>query len=272
MYDPSVDSRRRAIIDVPTRHLFGLDFANTARIDTIAERLYDTRDQRDESWRCVVTANVDHLVRYRRNRVEADVANHASLVLPDGMPIVWASRLLRGPLAARLTGADLFNALWPRLVANRVPVVMIASRRDVAEQFTAVHPGLRCIVPPMFDIGDTGTVDALIYETTALCAAADARFLIVGLSMPKHHLIAHRLRSAWEGHYGETPTSLLLGQAPDFAVGVVRRAPGWMQHGGLEWFWRLAGDPRRLAKRYLVDDVEFLSIVWKEWRGHLAAA
>ena len=62
---------------------------------------------------------------------------------------------------------------------------------------------------------------------------------------------------------------LLLGQSPEFAVGMVRRAPEWMQHSGLEWTWRLANDPRRLAKRYLVDDAAFLTILLREWRNGL---
>jgi UDP-N-acetyl-D-mannosaminuronic acid transferase (WecB/TagA/CpsF family) len=86
--------------------------------------------------------------------------------------------------------------------------------------------------------------------------------------MPKHHLIASRLHERWRGAFAGRPTVLLLGQAPEFAVGLVRRAPPWMQRSGLEWVWRLADDPRRLAKRYLVDDVGFLRLFWREWRSN----
>ena len=257
------------ILAVPTQRVFGLDFVSDSSIDEIAERLFDNRDERPDRWRCVVTPNVDHLVRYQRNAHEAEVAKHAGLVLPDGMPIVWASRLFDRPLSARLTGADLFGALWARLAGHRVPTVMIAARQDVVDRLTADHPNLRAIVPPMFDINDTATVDELIEETSALCMAVDARFLVVGVSMPKHHLIASRLRRLWATNYGGTPTVLLLGQSPEFAVGMVRRAPEWMQHSGLEWTWRLANDPRRLAKRYLVDDAAFLTILLREWRNGL---
>ena len=137
----------------------------------------------------------------------------------------------------------------------------------------ADHPGVRCIVPPTFYVADQLTVDCLIEETSAACAAIDARFLVVGVSMPKHHLIADRLRRHWTGQYGGKPTVLLLGQSPEFAVGLVRRAPPWMQRSGLEWLWRLADDPRRLAKRYLIDDPQFAALLWREWRlGHDSAA
>jgi hypothetical protein len=143
---------------------------------------------------------------------------------------------------------------------------MIVAREDVADRLGTSHPAVRCIVPPMFDVDDAATVESLIDETDELCRSIDARFLVVGVSMPKHHLIADRLRRRWAGRYAGTPTVLLLGQSPEFAVGLVRRAPTWMQRSGLEWVWRLADDPVRLAKRYLVDDVQFARLVWREWR------
>jgi N-acetylglucosaminyldiphosphoundecaprenol N-acetyl-beta-D-mannosaminyltransferase len=254
-------------LDLPTERLFGLDFVSRGTIAEVAAVLLDAGDERLNEWRCVVTPNVDHLVRYTRVPIEADVARHARVVLPDGMPIVWASRLLQRPVASRLTGADLFSELWPRLAERRTPTVMVAARDDVVDRLTADHPGLRCVVPPMFDVTDTAAVDAVVAETAALCAETEARFLVVGVSMPKHHLIASRLRDRWAGDYTGTPIVLLLGQSPEFAVGLVRRAPAWMQRSGLEWVWRLADDPRRLAKRYLVDDVAFARLMWKEWRS-----
>ena len=116
----------RSLVDVPTQHLFGLDFANAAAVDDLAERLADGREADPSRWRCVVTPNVDHLVRYRRYGNEASVARHASLVLPDGMPIVWASRLLGRPLVARLTDVNR-DKLWPVVAAlGQRPVRQVA--------------------------------------------------------------------------------------------------------------------------------------------------
>jgi N-acetylglucosaminyldiphosphoundecaprenol N-acetyl-beta-D-mannosaminyltransferase len=252
------------LLDVPTQRLFGLDFVTDVTIDALADGLFETRDERTDRWRCVVTPNVDHLVRYEKVAHEADVARHAGLVLPDGMPIVWASRLLGRPLSGRLTGAELFRDLWRRVVGGRVPTVVIAANQSVVGRLESDHAAVRCIVPPMFDVTDSEAVDRLIEQTDAACRQTDARFLVVGVSMPKHHLIASRLR--WEGRYAQAPMVLLLGQSPEFAVGLVQRAPEWMQRSGLEWLWRLAHDPRRLAKRYLVDDTAFVELVFREWR------
>jgi len=256
----------RRIAGFMTQRLFGLDFVCAATIEDLAASLYAGRDERDAGWRCVVTPNVDHLVRYERHPGEFDVARNASLSLPDGMPIVWAGRLLRRPLRARLAGSDLFTALWPQLATGAVPTVVVASSADTADRLLAEHPTLRCILPPMFDVDDEAAVTGVIDEIVAATEAIGARFVVVGLSMPKHHLIASHLHRRWAGR-GDPPTVLLLGASAEFYLGLVRRAPAWMQRAGMEWVYRLLSEPRRLAKRYLVDDVKFLPILWREWRG-----
>ena len=252
--------------DLPTQHLFGLDFVSATSVGDLAVDLIAC-NQRDARWRCVVTPNVDHLVRYEAMPAEFDVARSASVVLPDGMPIVWASRLLRRPLAGRLTGADLFTALWSSIAEKRLPVVLVVSSHEVADRLRGSHPEARCIVPPMFAADDARAINGVVVDIEASCEEVGAQFLFVGISMPKHHAIAQVLRQRWHGRYAGKPTVLLLGQSPEFAVGLIRRAPRWMQVSGLEWIWRLSGDPRRLAKRYLVDDARFVPLMWKEGRS-----
>ena len=93
----------------------------------------------------------------------------------------------------------------------------------------------------------------------------DVVFLCVG--MPKQeHWVLH--------HAGELPGGILLcvGAAMEFAIGLQRRAPLWMQRIGLEWLWRLASNPRRLWRRYLVDDPRFLGLCWRQWRKRRGSA
>ena len=252
-------------VDLPTQHLFGLDFVADATIDDVVGALIDAGDDRRPAWRCVVTPNVDHLVRYARHPAERETAEHSWMVLPDGMPIVWASKLLRRPLRERLTGADLFAALWPRLRDAGTPTVVVASSDVVADRLRTEH--LAAIVPPMFDVDDEPAVSTLLDQVDRTVQEVGARFLVVGVSMPKHHLIARRLEERWRGREGPTPIVLLLGASPDFALGLTARAPRWMRRSGLEWLHRLLVDPRRMAKRYLVDDPYFAVLLWREWRA-----
>jgi N-acetylglucosaminyldiphosphoundecaprenol N-acetyl-beta-D-mannosaminyltransferase len=249
-----------------TQRLFDLDFVADGDVGSLVELLLEEDRDPPRGWRCTVTPNVDHLVRYQRNPLEAGVARRATVVLPDGMPIVWASRLLGRPLRSRLTGSDLFGVLWPRLAAASVPAVVVASGPDVATGLAAEHPGARVIVAPRFDVADEAAVASLVDRVVAETDEVGARFVVVGISMPKHHLIAHHLEQRWNGREA-APMVLLLGAAPNFHLGFTARAPGWMQRFGLEWLHRLAGDPGRLARRYLVDDPRFVGILWREWRS-----
>ena len=256
-----------AAVTVSTESLFGLDFASDSDIPTIVTHLLEERNH-PPSWRCVVTPNVDHLVRYAREPEEAAAGHAATLVLPDGAPIVWASRLLKRPLVRRLTGVDLFAALWPQLAGREVPTVVVAPSVDVAENLGATHPSVRCVIAPIFDAGDQPTIDGLADEVDRLVDDIGAQFVVIGVSMPKHHRIANALRVRWTEPAGRSmPTVLLVGAAPEFVIGLKKRAPRWMQRTGMEWLHRLATEPQRLAKRYLVDDTRFIGLVWQEWRS-----
>ena len=247
-----------------TQRLFDCDFVTDVEIaDLVA--LLRAEEEPSVEWRCTVTPNVDHLVRYQHHPVEAEVAQHATLLLPDGMPIVLASRRLGRPLARRLAGSDLFAGLWPSLARDRVPTVVLASSQDVADLLMAEHPAATVIVPPFFDTDDDAAVTAVVDDLVAACAAIDAHFLFICVSMPKHHLLASRLRTRWQGR--ASPHVLLLGASPDFYLGLAKRAPEWMQRASLEWLHRLASEPRRMARRYLIDDPEFLLLYLRERRA-----
>jgi N-acetylglucosaminyldiphosphoundecaprenol N-acetyl-beta-D-mannosaminyltransferase len=249
-----------------TQRLFGLDFVADATIDEVAGAVLDEGGEPSSAFRCVVTPNVDHLVRYDRLPDDAAIARSAFLVLPDGMPIVWASRLLRRPLQRRLTGADLFGRMWPALARAGIGAVVIAPSPVVADQLQAEHPGARCVIPPIFDADDTATVRQIVDEVTAAADGGEARFVFIGLSVAKTHVLASACRARWEGTPGPHPVVLLVGAAPEFHLGLVSRAPDRVQRWGLEWLYRLVKEPRRLARRYLVDDTRFARLVWREAR------
>jgi N-acetylglucosaminyldiphosphoundecaprenol N-acetyl-beta-D-mannosaminyltransferase len=101
-------------------------------------------------------------------------------------------------------------------------------------------------------------------DEALLARIAEARpnLILVALGAPKQELwiAARRARLA-------PAVSLGVGAALDFAAGAVRRAPGWMQRAGLEWLYRLAQEPRRLARRYLRDDPKFLAVLVRTWRS-----
>lgn len=213
----------------------------------------------------VVTPNVDHLVLCRESEAFRTACDGAALRLADGMPIVWASRLLRRPLRARVTGSDLFPALCGMAARDGYPVFFLGGAPGVAERaairLTARFPGLRVAgtyAPPDHFEPEGEAADAAVRAVNSVRPA----LLFVALGTPKQELWVHR-------HWSRLDATAVLccGAAFDFIAGIQIRAPGWMQRVGLEWLWRLGHDPARLWRRYLVRDAAFVGIFLKEWRN-----
>ncbi len=248
-----------------TEWLFGLPFIADCSIDQIAVGLLGGEYSDRNRWTFTVTPNVDHVVRYHRFPRERNVGRSAQLVLPDGMPIVWASRLLGQRLQARLTGSDLFATLWPSLHPAGIGAVALVADAEVARRLQLSHPFAVCVVPPYFEVDDATETSRVVDSIVSAVVATSARFVLIGVAMPKHHRLAELLSQRELPNDVEYPHVLLLGASAEFFVGSRSRAPRWMQRSGLEWVHRVFEDPRRLAKRYLVDDVVFIRLVWNEW-------
>jgi N-acetylglucosaminyldiphosphoundecaprenol N-acetyl-beta-D-mannosaminyltransferase len=242
--------------------LFGLNIrAVTLRqaVALLATRIGD----RQANAGVVVTPNVDHLVRLERNPEFKEGYARAEFIFADGMPVVWASRLLGNPLPGRVTGADLFVELCREAVAHQWKVAVLGgvpgSEQSLLERFQRYYPGIDVDImcPSMqFDpLGAEGESAAQAIRDLA------PHVVFVCLGMPKQEV--------WSLHYGPTlPGSLVLcvGAAMEFGIGLQRRAPRFVQRFGMEWFWRLASNPKRFWRRYLVDDPRFARLCWQEWR------
>ena len=217
----------------------------------------------------VVTPNADHAVMLSHHDGLQDAYKGAELVLADGMPVVLASRVLRRPLPERVTGADLVPALFSAANEQKpVKAYLLGAGPGVAERAAAnIHKRWRHVEvvgtysPPFGFEKDDAENEAILKRIEDV----QPDVLVVGLGAPKQELwvAKHRDRIA-------AKASLCVGATIDFLAGEVRRAPRWMQRFGLEWFFRLACEPRRLFKRYFHDACVFPKLVWREWRqrGH----
>ncbi len=255
---------------LPRRSLFGFNFVDTDGFDVLVDALLD-RTGADptiaDPLPIVVTPNVDLLVHLDRRDSPraAALVDRAAYVLADGQPIVWASRLLRSPLQQRLAGSTLTALLWPRLVKERRSVLVIAASATLAEQVRADYPKARVVVPPVFAADDQRAIEAIAAECVEVCAGEPPEFVFVGLSYPKQYVVLDELLTTWPGE--QTPGLFLaVGASLEMYYGLRPRAPEWVQRIGLEWFHRFLLEPRRLFRRYFIDDVAFVRIVWREHR------
>jgi exopolysaccharide biosynthesis WecB/TagA/CpsF family protein len=208
----------------------------------------------------IVTPNIDICHRLRADPASRRFVASATIVVPDGMPLLWAARLAGVPLAERITGADLVFPLCAASLANGWPVYLVgglpgkhgrpAVARLAAARLAGHYPGLdvRGYAPPeRFDAVD-GDIEALRKELLA----ADPKVVFAGLGFPKQEQLIARLAADLPGTW-----FVGCGAAIGFAAGELRRAPAWLQRLGLEWAFRLISEPRRLAGRYLGRDLAF---------------
>lgn len=204
----------------------------------------------------VVTPNSDHLVRLESDLELREIYQHADIVIADGMPVVWASKLLGGGLEERVTGADLMPDVCARAAKEGLTIFMMGAAEGVAKEaqrrLEALYPGLRCVgvYSPPFGFEKDPQISELI---VSMIKEAAPDIIFVGLGAPKQEKwIFNNYKKFSKGIF------LGIGASIDFIAGNVNRAPTWMQKTGSEWIYRLVQEPGRLAKRYAVDTY----VVW----------
>jgi N-acetylglucosaminyldiphosphoundecaprenol N-acetyl-beta-D-mannosaminyltransferase len=223
-----------------------------------------------ESWRgsdrcryvCFVT--VHGVVTAQRDGAVRDALNRSALSTGDGMPLVWWYRRAGFAQAERVCGPDLMEALCARSAREGHRHYFYGGSEAVLRRLVARlqerHPGLRVagyrsppyrVLTPEEDANDIAAINA-----------ARPDFVWVGLGMPK--------QEKWMAlHVGKIRAAALLGvgAAFDFHAGTLARAPVWMQRSGTEWLFRLAREPRRLARRYVMDNSVFVLRAAQQWLG-----
>lgn len=204
-----------------------------------------------------VVVNVDKLVKASRDAELRRIINECALINVDGMPVVWASHLLGKPLKERVAGVDLFESLMRRSAEKGWRVFLLGAREEIVSgvkrAYEKKYPGLTVAG---YRNGywkpeeEAGVVEQI--------KAAQADLLFVAISSPKKEHFLGRYQAELK-----IPFAMGVGGTFDVAMGKVKRAPVWMQKAGLEWFYRFLQEPRRMFKRYFIDDMVFFWLLAK---------
>ena len=211
--------------------------------------------------RYVVTPNVDHIVQLERDQELREVYRDADLILTDGKPLIWISQLYGRPIKEKISGSDLFPSLCLEASKRGLTLFFFGAAPGVAQKaadnLAAKFPGLRIVGTMSPDYGFE-RVPEKVDEAIDRINEVEPDVLIVGLGCPKQEKFIYQYRNRIHAKL-----MLGLGASLDFEAGNVTRAPKWMQRCGLEWLYRITQDPARLAKRYLVDDVKIVPLIFK---------
>jgi N-acetylglucosaminyldiphosphoundecaprenol N-acetyl-beta-D-mannosaminyltransferase len=224
--------------------------------------LLDAASRKQKGYVCVT--GVHGVMEAQKDPGFRDILNHSLLTTPDGMPTVWVGRARGHSEMARVFGPDLMIELCRASVTRQMTHFLYGGAPGVAEQLKrnlqARVPGVRIVgthTPPFRALDEQEQ-----YTLGMQLAEAKPDFFWVGLSTPKQErFMAEYLPRL------ETTVMLGVGAAFDLHTGRMKDAPRWIKDSGLQWAHRLAQDPRRLWKRYLINNPKFLAAISAQMLG-----
>ena len=212
----------------------------------------------------VFTPNVDHLVKLQKDREFYRVYQDADYRVCDSQLIIYASRFLSQPIAEKVSGSDLFPAFYRRYSTDpSVKIFLLGGMPGVAEEArcrinykVGRDMVIDCYAPPFGFENDPAECRKIINMVNR----SGANVLAVGVGAPKQEkwIVKHRERLT------SIKTFFAIGATIDFEAGNLKRAPLWMSRAGLEWLYRLVLEPRRLWRRYLVEDLGFFMLILRQ--------
>lgn len=204
---------------------------------------------------------MDHIVRLEKDEELQKVYKNASLILTDGKPLIWISKWYKTPIKEKISGSDLFSRVCQLAANKNCTMYLLGAAEGVADtaarNLMKKYPGLNIVgtYSPPFGF-EKNKQEMNKIKTQIQDVHPD--ILIVGLGCPKQEKFMYY-------HCKElgVPISFGLGASIDFEAGNIKRAPKWMSNHGLEWLYRFSKEPKRLFKRYFVDDLKIIQVARK---------
>ena len=209
----------------------------------------------------VIKPNVDQIIRIEKDGYFKEICEKAELLLADGTPLIWISKWYRCPIKEKICGSELVPELCRISAQKGYKVFFLGAAEGVAakaaEKLVKKYPGLKIVgtySPASGFERDKQELDKI----NLILKSSGADMLFVGLGVPKQDIFIYENMNVYK-----IPVSFSIGATIDFEAGVQKRCPGWVNRIGMEWFYRLCLDPRRMFKRYIVDDMKIFRLVRK---------
>lgn len=209
----------------------------------------------------VVAVNVDVIMKIEEDPYLKEITDKADMVLVDGTPLVWIAKAHKKPVKEKVSGSDLVPELCKTAAEKGYTVYILGGKDGIAEQakqkLEQKYPKIKIVgtyAPPLGFEKD----EAELTKTNALISQASPDLLIACLGCPKQEKFIYENIGKYDAK-----VSVCAGATVDFLAGNVKRAPKWMSACGLEWFYRFTQEPKRLFKRYFVDDMKIFGLAVK---------
>ena len=209
----------------------------------------------------IVAVNVDVVIRIENDSYLKEIVDKADMVLVDGKPLVWISELHGKPIKAKISGSDLIPLLC-KVAANKgYKIFILGGKEGIADeaknQLKIKYPGIHIVgtyAPPFGFENDQTELDKI----NKIISDISPDLLVVCFGCPKQEKWIYENISKYDAK-----VSICGGATVDFLSGNIKRAPKWMSDHGLEWFFRFLQEPKRMFKRYFIDDIKILGLIRK---------
>lgn len=209
----------------------------------------------------VVAINVDVVTKIEEDKYLKEIVDNANLVLADGKPLIWISKLYGRPLKAKVSGSDLVPLLCEKAAQRGYKIFIIGGKDGIADK------AKQCLERKISNINIVGTYappigfekdENELNRINEMISEVNPDILIACFGCPKQEKWIYENIGKYRAK-----VSICAGGTVDFLAGNVKRAPLWMSENGLEWFYRFLQEPKRMFKRYFVDDMKIFKLILK---------
>lgn len=209
----------------------------------------------------IVAINVDVVMKIENDSYLKKIVDNADMVLVDGKPLIWISKMHKQPVKAKISGSDLVPELCKVAAKKNYTIFILGGKDGIAEKakknLERKHPDIRVVgtyAPPFgFEKNQRE-----LKKTNDIITQAKPDILIACFGCPKQEKYIYENIEKYDAK-----VSICAGATVDFLAGNVKRAPKWMSNNGLEWFYRFLQEPKRMFKRYFIDDLRIIKLIFK---------
>lgn len=234
-------------------------YVNNVNMDEAIQAIEDMIASEKKSY--IVAINVDVVMRIENDSYLKEITDKADMVLVDGKPLEWIAKWHKRPIKAKISGSDLVPLLCERAADKGYSIFIIGGKEGIAEKakqnLERDLPEIRIVgtYAPPFGFEKDGKE---LNRINGMISNSHPDILIACFGCPKQEKWIYENYQKYD-----VKVSVCAGATVDFLAGNVNRAPKWMSDNGLEWFYRFLQEPKRMFKRYFVDDIKILGLIRK---------
>ncbi|HCJ08358.1 MAG TPA: glycosyltransferase [Lachnospiraceae bacterium] len=234
-------------------------YVNSVSMREALDQIENFVEEKKKSY--VVAVNVDVIIKIENDPYLKKITDNADMVLVDGKPLIWVSRWKKRPVKAKISGSDLVPILCGEAAQKGYTIFIIGGKDGVAEKarqnLEKSCPEIKILgtyAPPLGFEKDKSELQKI----NGMISEVHPDLLIACFGCPKQEKWIYENYKKYDA-----TVSICAGATVDFLAGNVKRAPHWMSEHGLEWFYRFLKEPKRMFKRYFIDDMKIISLIRK---------